>query len=165
MDSIHRLYVDSNIFIYMFESEDRRAEQLRELFSAEPKGDTRFLTTSELTLAETLTGAYRKADESLIEIYRNWTISNPYLEVGPIQREILWSAAILRSRHNTLKLPDAIHLATAFEFNCSHFLTGDKRLRSSYQFTDQSFQIGNKSKELRVLNPEPDVLEHLIGQS
>lgn len=165
MDSIRRLYVDSNIFIYMFESENQRAEKLREIFSAEPKAGVRFFATSELTLAETLTGAYRKADESLIEIYRNWTISNAYLEVGPIQREILWSAAILRSKYDALKLPDAIHLATAFAFNCSHFLTGDKRLRNGYEFTDQHVQTRNKSKEIRVLRPEPDVLEHLIGHS
>lgn len=164
MDSIRRLYVDSNIFIYVFESEDQRAEQLREIFSIEPKGDTRFLATSELTLAEAVTGAYPKSDESLIEIYGNWTVSNTYLEVGPIQRDILWGAAILRSNHDALKLPDAIHLATAFAFNCSHFLTGDKRLRDRYEFTDRRFQMKNKSKELSVLRPEPDVLEYLIGQ-
>ncbi len=104
----------------MFESEDARAEKLRELFLIERKGERPFLTTSELTLAETLVGANRNADENLIEIYSNWTISNAYLEVGPIHRDILGAASILRALYDTLKLPDAIHLATAFAFDGSH---------------------------------------------
>ena len=164
MEFVQRLYVDANIFIYMFESEDDRAEKLRELFLVEHPGEKPFLTTSELTLSETLVGAYRKTDENLIEIYSNWTTSNAYLEVGPIQRDILWSASILRAMYDTLKLPDAIHLATAFAFDCSHFLSGDKRLRGEYAFVDTRFQVGNRSKRLTVLRPEVSALERLIDR-
>ena len=164
MGLVTRLYVDSNIFIYMFESVDDRAEKLRKLFLAERHGEKQFLTTSELTLSETLVGAYRRNDETLVEIYSSWTVSNAYLEVGPVQREILLCASILRATYDALKLPDAIHLATAFAFDCSHFLSGDQRLRDEYTFIDTRFQRGNKSKRLTILRPEIAALERLIDQ-
>jgi predicted nucleic acid-binding protein len=164
MEPVRRLYIDSNIFIYMFESEDARSEKLRELFLTERTGERPFLVTSELTLSETLVGAYRKGDESLIEIYSNWTTSNSHLEVGPLHRDILWGASILRAEYDTLKLPDALHLATAFAFDCTHFLSGDKRLRDGYAFAGTRFHMGNKSKQLTVLRPEIAALERLIVQ-
>jgi len=161
MGSIRRLYVDSNIFIYTFESENERAEQLRRIFSIEPEGTTRFLTTSELTLSETLTGAFRTGNARLIEIYSAWIKSSRYIEVAPVRRNVLRDAALLRARYAALKLPDAIRLATAFAFDCSHFLTGDKRLRPHYEFIDHPI-IGREPGYLQVLQPEAAVLERLI---
>jgi predicted nucleic acid-binding protein len=158
---VHRLYVDTNVFIYAFESDDARAERLRMLLSTlRPQP---FLATSELTLSETLAGAYRQSDESLIEIYSHWTTTNPYIEVGPVTRDVLWAAAILRSQTPSLKLPDAIHLTTAFTLGCSHFLTGDSGLKGEYAFVDTRFQAGNNSKRLRILRPEPAVLEDVVA--
>lgn len=37
------------------------------------------------------------------------------------------TAARLRAQYPALKLPDAIHAATAQAFACSHFLTNDMR--------------------------------------
>jgi len=158
---VNRLYVDTNVFIYTFESEDARAERLRILLSTlRPQP---FLATSELTLSETLAGAYRKSDDSLIEIYSHWTTTNSYIEVSPVTRDVLWAAAILRSQVAALKLPDAIHLATAFALGCSHFLTGDSGLKGEYAFVDNRFGSGNESKRLRILRPEPAVLEDVIA--
>lgn len=114
MAPIARVYLDANIFIYLFEGNDDRAGELRSLLLGSQSSELQFFTTSELTLAETLVGGYRRADENLISLYDNWTISNSTVEVGPVDRSILWRSAILRSRYPSLKLPDAIHLATAF---------------------------------------------------
>lgn len=163
MEPIARLYVDSNIFIYTFESEDARAELLRRVFSRQRNGP--LFATSELSLAETLVGAYRKSDQDLIEIYRYWIAPNTFVDVQPVERTVLWNAAILRATHESLKLADAIHLATAFHLDCTHFLTGDRRLRREYVFIDPDGESDTELKRLKVLMPEKEVLEHLIDQS
>jgi predicted nucleic acid-binding protein len=50
------------------------------------------------------------------------------LTVGPVTREILIEAARLRGL-SRIKLPDAIHAATALQKGCSSFLTNDDRLK------------------------------------
>lgn len=41
---------------------------------------------------------------------------------------VLFRAARLQACFGSLKLPDAIHVATAMAFGCSHVSTADKRL-------------------------------------
>ncbi|HPO12257.1 MAG TPA: PIN domain-containing protein [Candidatus Hydrogenedentes bacterium] len=51
------------------------------------------------------------------------------LEVVPISDNILEIAAELRAT-TRLKLPDAIHMATAIVTNCTSFLTNDRSIIS-----------------------------------
>ena len=53
----------------------------------------------------------------------------PALEVIPINRDILEDAAQWRAT-SKLKLPDAIHLATALHRQCDSFLTNDDLFRN-----------------------------------
>lgn len=159
MNPFVRVYVDSNVLIYLFEGNDELAADLRSMLLADQKSEPQFFATSELTLAETLVGAYRKKDENLISLYDSWTISNREIEVGPVDRTILWRSAILRERYNALKLPDAIHLATAFAFGCSHFLSGDRRLGTRKDFVDPRSLLGNSAASIQIIVPERSVLE------
>ncbi len=59
--------------------------------------------------------------------YENAIQNSPVLEVIPINRKILIESARLRTIIN-LRLPDAIHGATAILNGCETFLTNDKRL-------------------------------------
>src|SRR5690349_1761253 len=118
-----RLYLDANILIYAFENTDAVSERLRNLLAAAASPRYRFLATSELTLAEIVVAPLRKGDQRLIDIYESITIGNSFVHVGTVSREVLWLAAILRSKHRQLRLPDAIHLATAMLFGCSYFLS------------------------------------------
>lgn len=161
MTPIVRVYLDANIFIYLFEGNDDRAGRLRSLLLGSQSAERQFFATSELTLAETLVGGYRRADENLISLYDNWTISNSTVEVGPVDRNVLWRSAILRSRYPSLKLPDAIHLATAFAFECSHFLTGDSRLGDSKDFVDTRFWLGNKTATIEIMRPDQPSLDRI----
>ncbi|WP_420828284.1 type II toxin-antitoxin system VapC family toxin [Desulfonema limicola] len=52
------------------------------------------------------------------------------LTVAHIHREILIEAAEIRSKTTQIRLPDAIHLATAKYHKCLTFLTNDKQLRN-----------------------------------
>jgi predicted nucleic acid-binding protein len=47
----------------------------------------------------------------------------------PVSRDILVAAARLRAETN-MKLPDAIHIATAQITGCSYLLTNDSHLRA-----------------------------------
>ena len=61
--------------------------------------------------------------------YQNAIQNSQVLEVVPINRTILIESARLRSTTN-LRLPDAIHVATAILSGCETFLTNDKRLEA-----------------------------------
>src|ERR1043165_7565620 len=98
----------------------------------EPVRTPQRLVTSELTLSELLVKPLEMQREDLINVYDNWMITNPYLEVGPISRDILFKAALLRARNKSLRLPDAIHVTTAQETSCRYFLTNDERIKGEY---------------------------------
>ena len=50
------------------------------------------------------------------------------LHLAPVSQETLIAAAHLRAEHG-LKLPDAIHMATAQLTHCERLLTNDSRLK------------------------------------
>lgn len=125
-----RFYIDTNIYIEAFERLGPLSDRLNELLAlADERGVPR-LVTSELTLAELLVTPFAKRQSGLISVYDNLTISNPFLEVVPIQRDYLVAAAKLRADTKSIKLPDAIHLATAQKKECRYFLTADAKIKS-----------------------------------
>ncbi len=127
-----RVYLDTNIFIEIFEGRGRLSELLTRLLTAVENEDRQRLVTSQLALAELLVKPIALQREDLISVYDNWTISNTYLEVVPVVRELLKDAAALRANDKSLKLPDAIHLTTAIGTQCRYFLTRDKRIKGQY---------------------------------
>jgi predicted nucleic acid-binding protein len=146
-----RLYVDANIFIRLLEGNDQLAAALGGLF-ARAWGQGIALVTSELTLAEVLVVPIREGTERGIKRYDDLIRSNNSLEVSAVDRIVLRSAAALRASYRTLKLPDAIHLATALRADCSQFLTGDLKLSGSY---------GEAARSTQVVRPEIAYLDGL----
>ena len=159
-----RFYLDTNILISAFENNDSVAKKLLELFSINENAKSHFLTTSEMTLAEVMVDPLRKRNERLIDLYDNLTIGNALIHVGTVSREVLWSAAVLRAEHSALRLPDAIHLATAMLFGCSYFLTADSRLRDTYSVAPNLLARLKADARIAVVRPELAVLEKLIRE-
>lgn len=122
------LYIDTNIFIYAFEGFPEYADKLRELFEAIDSGDVKAVT-SELTLAELLVKPFMDANTQRQSFYRDTIQNSDLLSVCPVSRDILIDAARLRSL-SSLRLPDAIHVATASSAGCTFFLTNDRRITS-----------------------------------
>jgi predicted nucleic acid-binding protein len=124
-----RIYLDVNIWIYALEQHPTYAQTLTELFQ---QVDQRTLTivTSELSLAEALVKPMRKQDMARQSTYRQFLSSRANLRVIPVQRAILIEAARLRAANSSLKLPDAIHVATAVILNCTTLLTNDQKFKS-----------------------------------
>ncbi|MDP9838507.1 putative nucleic acid-binding protein [Neorhizobium huautlense] len=130
MAGVGRIYIDTNVFITAFETQGDLAEKAALLLASPVLVPPRFVT-SELTLAELLVLPYRKTDTALIDLYGKLLAHGPWLDVQPVSRDVLSDAAKLRAVNPACKLPDAIHLATARRFGCSHFLSADKGMRSS----------------------------------
>ncbi len=162
MATPNRLYVDANIFIRLFEGDDELSAALGALFLFEPKSAKPFLATSELTLAELLVVPCREGNDQLIGSYDNWTRTNDYLEVGPVDRSVLWAAALLRARYSGLRLPDAIHVATALRFPCSHFLTADLRLNGTYELYHNHGGLVFGPAATEIVRPEVAFIQGIV---
>lgn len=121
-----RVYLDTNIFIYALEGYPAFRPALTTLFESL---DRRELTavTSELTLAEALVKPLLDRHAERQAAYLQLLQPTVSLQVVPVSREVLIAAARLRAVA-TLKLPDAIHVATAQLTGCAYFLTNDARV-------------------------------------
>lgn len=128
------IYCDTNVFIHLTESEENSPLRvaLSSLFSAEHKNDSPILKTSLLTISELMVHPFRRKDAQLESHYRVYSTTSGVLEVGPVDLDILLNAAELRANYSGLKLPDAIHMATALAFGCAVFLTADERISGEY---------------------------------
>jgi predicted nucleic acid-binding protein len=124
-----RVYLDANVFIYALEAYASYVDELARMFDAIDSGALTAVT-SELTLAEVLDKPLMDRDEALQEAYRNAIQPTAGFSVVPVSRAILIEAATVRAASQSLKLPDAIHVATALAAGCSTFLTNDASLRS-----------------------------------
>ncbi|MGC4002203.1 MAG: PIN domain-containing protein [Pirellulales bacterium] len=84
--------------------------------------------TSELTLSEVLVHPLRLGNADLASIYMKMLAGAYWLSVVPVSPPVLEAASVLRASQRSLKLPDAVHVATAMFSGCSHFLTQDQRI-------------------------------------
>lgn len=126
-----RVYFDVNLFIYALEpTDDMQAyfATVEKLFAMSVSKQI-IAITSELTLAEALVGAYQN-NPPLVELYEGLISNRDDLVVYPITRQILKSAAFLRSQQKTA-LADAIHIATALSHQADFLISQDKRLQTS----------------------------------
>jgi predicted nucleic acid-binding protein len=122
-----RLYLDANVVIYAFEGSNRWEAALRELLAAIDDGELTAVT-SELTLCEVLVVPFREGASDVVSQYERVLSGEGALNVPPVDRAILRSAALLRAELR-LKLADSIHVATAQAYGCDFFLSNDGELR------------------------------------
>ena len=123
-------YLDTNIFIYFLQDYACFRRDLSGLFSEIEAGRLHALT-SALTVAEVLVIPFRANDTAAQQAYREALTPHAGLNVVPISDGVLIEAARLRAEHPELRLPDAIHVATARLSGCQAFLTNDRRLSHS----------------------------------
>ena len=126
-----RVYLDANAFIYVQEHHPTFGPALEAIFA---HIDARSLeaVTSELTLAECLVKPIAERDAALVELYHRTLRSSSSLAVVPIYRHILVKGAELRASY-PIRLPDAIHVATAITTGCTSLLTNDSKLQSLHE--------------------------------
>lgn len=148
-----RVYLDTNVFIAAFERRDTLSDQLATVFSARSEHPGKVFVTSELTLSELLVVPLRDGITTLSGYYSNVLSGADWLHVCPVTKPILIAAAGLRAGRRGLRLPDAIHLATAVEMDCSDFLTEDSSLGVAGE---------SAAPALRMLRPDEPTLKSLL---
>jgi predicted nucleic acid-binding protein len=124
-----RAYLDANIIIYAVEGYEIYADRIKPILRAMTEGKIK-VVTSDLTLAEVLVKPKRDNNAKLEEAYRLFLQPTEAFLNCAITREILEAAAGIRAT-SVLKLPDAIHFASAINHNCDSFLTNDDRFEST----------------------------------
>ncbi|NDJ22721.1 PIN domain-containing protein [Nostoc sp. B(2019)] len=122
-----RVYLDTNIWIYALEGYPAFVQNLTQLFQNIEQGNLS-VVTSELSLAEALVKPFQNQDLAQQKTYKQFISNSRNLTVIPVSRQVLIEAAQLRASVN-IKLPDAIHAATALLSQCSTFLTNDQRFQ------------------------------------
>jgi predicted nucleic acid-binding protein len=160
MAPIQSIYLDTNVIIAMVEGPDAASQTLDNFVRGAVAAHKATFHISALCMAELLVLPYRNGNRALAEDYLGLAARITGLETHPVSDAILDVAAVLRANINRLKLPDAIHLATASMARCDCFLTFDKGLSdvaaiSHPVFTDQTIA------PVTVIRPDPDALAAL----
>lgn len=122
-----RVYLDANIIIYAVEAAAEHLPTLTGLLELFADGGAA-AATSELTLAEVLPRPLDAGRPDIATLYEELLTSSTWLTVLPVSRNILMDAARLRSQFR-MRLPDAIHVATAEAAGCRILLSNDLRLK------------------------------------
>ena len=122
-----RIYLDTNVWIYALEGCAEHSTILATLFARIDGGELLALT-SELTLAEALVKPFSDRNVTLPQRYLETLQNRESVRIVPITREILIAAARLRAQVPTLKMPDALHAATALTEGIDYFISNDIRL-------------------------------------
>jgi len=124
-----KVYLDTNLFVYALEAVEPWYAVTVEILSSIDAGHATAVT-SELTLAECLVKPYRLNRLPVADAYNDLLRSRPYFLVAPVSRDLLVEASRLRAAAGGLKLPDAIHVATALKYRCDVFLSNDQSIGS-----------------------------------
>ena len=120
-----RVFLDTNIFIYLIENTGdlgRKASELLERLTLRRD----LVYTSALTLGEVLTQPLSKGDAKLAEEYEQM-LGSPGVTILDFDRAAARIYAELRL-DRSIKAPDAIQLAVAAAAQCDLFITNDNRL-------------------------------------
>lgn len=120
----HRVYLDASTIIYALEGVPAFGNLLPGLLVPMDRGEF-YAVTSAITLVETIVGPRKKGDLSAEQELRAFITSSATFTVAPITSAILEKVIDLRTQY-TLKIPDAIHLATGMLLGCDLFVTGDQ---------------------------------------
>lgn len=118
-----RLYLDTNIFIYAFEAQNRWTPVLIELFRL-IEAKICESVTSEMTLAELLVKPLRDGNDAMVRRYQDALSPEGMISLVPVDRAILEAAAGIRAEKR-IKLFDAIHVASCASARCQYLVTHD----------------------------------------
>jgi len=127
----HSIYIDTNIFVYAVEGVAETAAPSKKLIEALRRRHGAAIT-SEITLAELLAPTRRPdalPTQVKRSVYLDLVVESGIFDLVPVRRDILIQTADIRIGRK-IKLPDAIHLATAVHAGCGFFVCEDDDFRS-----------------------------------
>lgn len=122
-----KFYLDTAPFIYYLEKSDLYFEKIRHFFmSCYSKNIP--LVTSAVTVEEYCVYPLAHDDKNSVTAF-NTFLDGMGIDIIPVDKQIAFEAAKIRSIYSGFKALDAIHLATAKISGCSKFITNDKQLK------------------------------------
>jgi predicted nucleic acid-binding protein len=117
-------HVDAGVIIAFLDADDSHHDAATSAL-ANALGQADRLSIAASALAECLVGPARRSTKS-VELVRT-AIARLPASVVPLDEEIATRAAGLRARHRTLKLPDALVIATAETSGADRLITTDRK--------------------------------------
>jgi len=118
------IHLDAGVLIGFLDGDDAHHQAAGTVIGeALDQGDRLAMAAS--ALAECLVGPARRGDEA-IELVHDLRRRLP-IEVVDLDVGIATAAARLRAGHRSLRLPDALVIATAFERDADELITTDRR--------------------------------------
>jgi len=114
------IYLDSCLLIYLVEGDPVFSATVEQAMMSHAQES---FAISPLVEMECLVGALKASDGIRERTYRR--LFKRFISL-PVTREVFEEAAFIRAKHG-LKTPDALHLATARQSNCSSLWTNDDR--------------------------------------
>ncbi len=154
------IYWDTNVVVALMEQSGIVHDLLWAILEMIEKKPV-YVSTSALTFAELKVKPLQQQNFELLRTYEEWSSSRSWLDIWSITPPILDGAALLRATRGGLKLPDAIHLATALHSRCTHFLTADKGIGD---ITDLVHPVSGPLDitPLTILRPDEPTLTSLL---
>lgn len=126
-----RVYLDTNLYIYLFEGIAAYRELMADLTAEIDRRDVA-VVASELVFLELLPRPLRDSRRDLVAKYLELMQRTPRVTLASVDRRVIVRAVQLRADMG-LRSMDALHLATALVHDCETFLTNDQRLSATDQ--------------------------------
>lgn len=124
-----RLYLDTNILIYLFEDFPVYHDVIQEITQCVDAGEAQ-LFTGEITIAELMVMPFRKDNPELIKFHMRALEDKAFIKLLPTTRKVYLKTAFLRATFPNMKTPDAIHVASAVEGGVDVFITNDAGIKT-----------------------------------
>lgn len=119
-----KVVLDASAILALFDPKDELHASAAEAVRRHRAGRAQFVLPASVS-AEVLVGAARRGNDEL-NTRRQQTIA-AFGKPVPVDEEVAVTAAALRAHHPSLRLPDALVLATATRVDAGTVLTGDKK--------------------------------------
>ena len=134
LTKVETVGVDTPVFIYHLEADEKYAVLTQKIFSSMENGKWQGLT-SAITLMEINVHPWRVGREDVARKYEALLMNFPNLNIIHIDRDVARIASQLRARFD-IRPPDALQVAASLVVGGRGFLTNDRRLSSLQSLTD-----------------------------
>ncbi|RIK29007.1 MAG: PIN domain nuclease [Anaerolineae bacterium] len=129
-----RIGLDTPLFIYFFEDNERYSPLAKIAFDGIEKGKWQGVT-STITLMEVTVRPWQLGRELAAREYEAVLAHFPNLSVVDVDRNVARAAAQLRAKYN-VSPPDALQVAASLSFGAKSFLTNDRKLSRLNELID-----------------------------
>lgn len=127
LEKYKKIALDTNIFIYLIEKNEKYVKKVKKLFDMVEKGKI-VAVTSMLLYTEVLVKPFEEENHKLVDLYKVFLGTFPNLIIADVDKSISVTAAKIRAKYK-IRTPDAIFVATGIVNKSEAYITNDVRLK------------------------------------